>query len=317
MLEATPAAVNWCESDSGVRFPALMFAENRHYGHGDILLAYCGLPASTPIPVRLQHGWQPGLGMRPRDMAQPGPKIVWSSRNLEQAEAAGYSGAVAIGAPWLYLDPTPDPGPAHPRSLLVVPFHGWERDALHGTMDAYAEAVARLGDEGFGPITVCLYWFEYEQPALRELFERRGFATTTMGHRDQNPYFLHRQRELIRRHAHVSSNRVSTAAFYALEAGRPFFLYGPPVGLSASDDPSGERFDRWQREAFPELLERGGPASPGQLALGARELGVEHRRTPAQLRELLLLGPEHRAARARVRLERRVHDLGAWLRGST
>src|SRR5690242_2353664 len=113
-----------------------MFAENRHYGHAEILLAYCGLPASTRIPVRMQHGWQPGIGMRPRDMAQPGPKIVWSSRNLERAREAGHRGAEVIGAPWLYMSAAPDPGPEHPRSVLVVPFHGWEKQSLHGSMTA-------------------------------------------------------------------------------------------------------------------------------------------------------------------------------------
>src|SRR5690606_16354369 len=89
----------------------------------------------------------------------------------------------------------------------------------------------------------------------------------------------------------------------ALDAGRPFFLYGPPVGLSASDDPSGELFDRWQRERFPELCwERFDETCHRQI--GAAELGREHRRSPAQLRAELLLGPEHGAARAKLRLAR-------------
>lgn len=289
-----------------------MFAENRHYGHAEILLSYCALPSSTQIPVRLQHGWQPGIGMRPRDMAQPGPKIVWSSRNLERAREAGYRGAVPIGAPWLYMPATPDAGPEHPRSVLVVPFHGWEKQSLHGSMNAYADALARLEREGFGPITVCLYWHEYEQAELRELFERRGCATTTMGHRNDNPEFLDRQRELIRKHAFVSSNRVSTATFYALAAGRPFFLHGPPVGLSESDDPTGEQFDRWQREEFPELC--GEPSIERQRSLGEHELGAEHVRAPEQLRDLLLLGHEHRGARVRLGFRRRAHDLAVWLR---
>jgi len=281
-----------------------MFAENRHYGHAEILLAYCGLAPDTAIPVRMQHGWQPGFGMRPQDMTQPGPKIVWSSRNLARASEAGYRGAVAVGAPWLYLEDQPDPGPEHPRSVLVVPFHGWEKESLAGTMTDYAEALAALESRGFGPITVCLYWFEYEQPALRELFEGRGFATTTMGHRTDNPTFLRRQRALIQRHAFVTSNRVSTASFYALDAGRPFFLYGPATGLSASDDPRGERFDRWQREAFPQLCwERFDDTC--QPTIAAVELGREHKRSPAQLRELLLLGPEHREARIKLRIARK------------
>jgi hypothetical protein len=289
-----------------------MFAENRHYGHAQLLLSYCGLPSRTRIPVRMQHGWQPGPGMRFQDLAQPGPKIVWSSRNLARAREAGARGVFAIGAPWLYMPSTLDPGPDHPRSVLVVPFHGWEKQRLAGSMDEYAQALARLEARGFGPITVCLYWFEYEQPALREVFERQGFTTTTMGPRSDNPEFLIRQRELIQRHAYVSSNRVSTASFYALEAGRPFFLYGPLAGLSATEDASGEQFDRWQRDEFPALIHAGVDMACN-VELGGYELGAEHKRTPAQLRELLLLGPEHRKVRLGLALRRRVHDLGVAL----
>ncbi len=280
-----------------------MFAENRHYGHAEILLGYCGLAPDTAIPVRMQHGWQPGFGMRPQDMTQPGPKIVWSTRNLERASEAGYRGAEAVGAPWVYLEDEPDLGPEHERSVLVVPFHGWEKESVAGTMSGYAEALSALVDQGFGPITVCLYWFEYEQPPLREVFESRGFATTTMGHRNDNPEFLRRQRALIRRHRFVSSNRVSTAAFYSLDADRAFFLYGPPAGLSASDDPSGERFDAWQRESFPELCWERFDETCRQ-DIGERELGREHKLDPDRLREILLLGPEHGAARAKLRLAR-------------
>jgi hypothetical protein len=289
-----------------------MFAENRHYGHAHLLLSYCGLSPRMQIPVRLQHGWQPGVGMRAQDMAQPGPKIVWSSRNLARANEAGDYGAVAIGAPWLYMPKTLDPGPDHPRSALIVPFHGWEQQGLAGSMDAYAKALVRLEASGFGPITVCLYWFEYEQPALREVFERQGFATTTMGPRSDNPAFLRRQRELIQRHAYVSSNRVSTASFYALEAGRPFFLYGPLAGLSATEDASGEQFDRWQRDEFPTLA-RAGADAVHDAALGAYELGAQHKRTPEQLREILLLGPEHRATRVILGASRRAHDIAGLL----
>ena len=209
---------------------------------------------------------------------------------------------------------TRDNGPEHPRSLLIVPFHGWEKQALHGSMTAYVDALAQLEREGFGPITVCLYFHEYEQATVRELFERRGYATTTMGHRNDNPEFLPRQRELIRRHAFVSSNRVSTATFYALVSGRPFFLHGPSVGLSETDDPTGEQFDRWQRETFPELCREGEPDLARQRAIGEYELGVEHRRTPEQLREASMLGPEYRGARLRIGLRRRVHHLATLLR---
>ena len=295
-----------------------MYADNRHYGHAHVVLTHCGLPVDTPIPVRLQHGWQPGMGMRDCDMREPGPKAVWSVRNRTQAEGAGFSDVIEVGSPYLYLPSSGDPGPTRgERSLLVVPFHGWELAELAGTMDAYAGAIQELAAKGWGPITVCLYWVEYEQPQYREVFEERGFATTTMGHRDNNPDFLSKMRDLLRAHAAVTSNRVMTAAFYALHSERPFFLYGPPVGLSATDDPSGEDFDRWQREAFPELTYESFSQS-GELChrqVGTDELGVAL--SPEELRKRLLLGASFAKERRRLRWRRWGYRIGKSLRLKT
>ena len=282
-----------------------MYGENHYYGHSALLLRHCELPLGTVIPARLQHGWQVGAGMPLGPLREPGPKLLWGQRNLDAARAEGHTELMAIGAPFLYLPPV-DVTPLDDRSLLVIPFHGWEREALEGSMVQYADAIETLVGEGFGPVTVCMYWFEYAQAALRSCFESRGFATTTMGHRDANPDFLVRQRELLLRHAFVTSNRVSTAAFYGLYSGRPFFLWGPPQGLSAGDDPTGEAFDRWQGETFPELAWDRFDGGCRQET-GARELGLEFRRPPQALIEALALGPAHRWRRARLRVRKAVH----------
>jgi hypothetical protein len=284
----------------------MAYAENGFYGHDQILLAACGGSLESDVPVRIQHGWQPGPGMSDRSMREPGPKLVWSSRNVAAAEAAGHRDVVPIGAPFVYLPARADDGPSKgARSLLAVPFHGWESQALRGTMDDYADELRRLQAQGWGPITVCLYWFEYEQPEARAAFESRGLETTTMGHREENPEFLERQRSLIRAHSAVTSNRVSTVTFYALHSGRPFFLHGPCAGLSESDDPTGESYDAWQRDEFPQLA---GPDASERCDtdLGARELGASHRMPPDRLRDALLIGADHEGKRARLRRRRAV-----------
>ena len=288
-----------------------MYRENHYYGHAEALLSYCDSKA-TAIPLMLQHGWQVGPGIPPNERNVAGNKLVWSSRNVQQAQEAGHQDFVPTGAPYLYLPELPDKKPDD-RSLLVVPFHGWERDKLAGSLDGYAQHLERLVAEGFGPITVCMYWFEYQQPRLRESFESRGFSTVTMGHRDDNPEFLSRMRELICRHRYVTSNRVSTAAFYALASDRPFFLWGPTQGLSQSDAPSGEQFDQWQRNEFPELcFEAFGDRCA--IDTGRRELGAEHLRSPDDLKDLLLLGDANRWPRAQIRIGRWRRSLSQRLR---
>ncbi len=287
-----------------------MFPDNHFYGHAGLLRAYAGVRRAPAMPGRLQHGWQTGPGLSTRHLAEPWPKFLWSDRNVARASEQGFRGLVPLGAPYLYLGASADAGA--PRGLLAIPFHGWEKQKIAGDLGRYAESLSDLEARGLGPVTVCLYFTEHREPALRRLFEERGFSVTTMGPRDGNPEFLERQRALLRAHLRVTSNRISTAAFYALHEARPFFLHGPTMGLEATEDPTGERFDAWQRESFPSLY--GARAEDvADVGLGAEELGARHRRTPAELRELLAWTPTRAWVRVARRLQRVTHGVSSAL----
>jgi hypothetical protein len=285
----------------------MAIGENQHYGHDQILLEYCGAAPQSLIPHPIQHGWQPGAGLSARRMGEPGSKLLWSRRNLDSAQQQGLRGGLAIGAPFLYLPELEAAAKPASKSLLAIPFHGWEEDSLASGMDRYAQDLSTLSEDGFGPITVCLYWTEYEQEDLRAVFADRGFEVTTMGHRDGNPRFLHKQRALISEHSVVTSNRVCTAAFYALSLGTPFFLWGAVQGLSESNDPSGEVFDAWQRQTFPQLC-RDRFDGTCQRELGLYELGAEYLKSPRELRSTLHIGAQHAVGRTILRARRYLHS---------
>lgn len=184
-----------------------------------------------------------------------------------------------------------------PRSLLVMPSHGWEKARIDLEFDQYARDLAAIRRD-FGKLTVCLYWFEHRVERHRRRFEELGAIVTTVGPRDGNPRFLYDLRRLLLAHEYVSANRVQTAAFYALALGRKFFFYGPPVGVESRVDRCGKLFDAWQRREFPELAwERFDDTC--HRARGEEELGLEFVRTPEELAELFLwtpgLEPAHRA----------------------
>ncbi len=291
-----------------------MWAENAYYGHRAALAAYAGV-AERAIPGRLQHGWQPGPGHPPATFRQGGLHLVWSQRNVDAAAKAGLRGAVAVGAPWLYAGPwrdgRPDVEPGDGQGLLAMPFHGWERGKVAGDFGRYADALLELERRGLGPVTVCMYWAEYDDPALREVFAARGFDVVTAGRRDDNPAFLATLRGLIARHRVVTSNRVATATFYALASGRAFVLHGPCMGLAGGDDPDGSAYDAWQRATFPQLTL---DAFDGTVHrdLGLAELGADALRTPDELRRLLLWQPSQRLTHVAALALRQVERFRPW-----
>ncbi len=278
-----------------------MFGSNGHYGHRRILSRYAGL-AERKIPGLVQHGWNHDLGATIEDVLLPRPEpfYLWSERNLRECRKAGLSHVVPIGAPFLYLPRDAETVTPAPRSLLVMPSHGWEEVRIDHEFDLYAKDLEAIRGD-FGSITVCLYWFEHQEERHRRRFESIGATVTTVGHRDDNPDFLRDLRRLLLQHEYVSANRVQTATFYALALGRKFFLHGPPVGVDARIDRTGKLFDAWQRHEYPDLTWDRFKDEPNRK-LGEDELGLGFVKDPDALAELFSWKPsQEREHRARLR----------------
>ncbi len=280
-----------------------MDVSNRYYGHDIVLARYCGLRGPMPIRGELQHGWNPTYGIvaeEGRPKKTPLRRFLWSRRNVEWCLRAGIANVEAIGAPFLYHRHADRP----PRSgtLLVCPFHGWEGGKVHGSFEEYTAALEQLRTR-FQEITVCLYWLEYEDPAVRAIYERAGYRVITNGHRDGNPEFVASLSRNLTDHEYVTTNRMATIAFCALYLGRKFFLYGPTMMAAEEGRVHGENLAREQEEfgmlRFEEFDDR------THREIGERELGLEFRKSPRELKRILgwsFLGLPTLAARARRRL---------------
>ena len=192
---------------------------NLEYGHARILRQYPGVWLPYRVPGDLQHGWMPGYDESLRPLLDSGLRdvhqFVWSSANLKASLEMGFSRVTAIGAPLLYLS-TGVQKPADEKSLVVFPFHTWERSSYDGDAveihKEYLESVLRIS-ESFSSITVCLYWLQFASVEIRNVFLNKGLRVVTLGPRDGNPQFLWRFRNLVLGHEYVSSNHYSTAVF--------------------------------------------------------------------------------------------------------
>jgi hypothetical protein len=297
------------------------FADNAYYGHEGVLRRYARVDHARPACGIIQHGWTPGTGIiEPQYLHGPWQKYVWSRGNEQLALEAGGAPVEAIGAPFLYQLRLQPAAPPAGRSLIAFPFHGTEGDPVAATFSKYAQTLRQLERDGFGPITVCMYWLEHADPALREPFEKAGFAVTTLGHRDDNPRFIERFVDLVGQHAFVTSNRIGTAIFYGIAMGRPAFLVGPGMALRSERDPAGERVARWTRALFPELDYAAFDGSL-QADYADRELGAEFVLSPADLRAKFLWNDNQLAdwfvARAKLGFERHARtSSGRWVRFS-
>ncbi len=256
--------------------------DNAFYGHNRLLAEYAGFGASPP-PIRghIQHGWSEanGLSLKPRLVSWL-PKLVWNDVNRKAAHEAGIDPIEVIGAPFCYYDRISALAPPGPRSTIYYPFHGWERDDILGS---HHELVAAIADHEDGPVTVCLYWREFDQPAVRQVYMDAGFRVVCHGYRG-DPHFTIRQREELLRHDRIASNRAATAIWYGGYLGRAMEVYGPLFSIVGADEAA--RYDRYQRSRWPELF-GGGMEAEASRELAAYELGDGFVLEPGELKELL------------------------------
>ena len=263
---------------------------NHWYGHAHILAEYCGLDPAAPPPIRgvIQHGWTfvHGLGYgHYNDWSFT--KLVWSDLCRRRGQVIGWRNFAVIGAPLLYLMRLRPEVPAEREGTIWYPFHGTlEYETVDGD---HNDLIAEIRDTEDGPVTVCLYYVEYDDPAVRARYEDAGFRVICHGRRGQNwvgtdRFFLFRQLDELRRHRRVASNRLSTAVVYGAAVGCEVAVYGDPmefVGVKAGFNGAG-----LLEALYPEFFgAHTDLAATSAIALA--ELGADFLAEPDELRYLL------------------------------
>jgi hypothetical protein len=146
----------------------------------------------------------------------------------------------------------------------------------------------RLQEVETGPITVCLYWVEFANAAIRAVYEEAGCRVITHGQRGfayqgTDTRFLRKQYAELLAHERVVSNRLSSAILYGASVGCGVGVYGDPMVLQG-EDPVYGGVERQQRN-WPELHEEH-VARADVEGFAVEELGMRHVRQPEEIIDL-------------------------------
>ncbi|MGD7705832.1 hypothetical protein [Microlunatus sp. Y2014] len=269
-----------------------MDSSNHWYHHAHILAEYCGLDREAPPRINgiLQHGWTfvHGFGYGHKPPAGF-PRLVWSDVCRRRGHSIGWRDYVVIGAPFLYLmasNPATEPAPER-EGTIWYPFHGTaDYETVTGNHHALIEEIKAVED---GPVTVCLYYVEYDQPEINKVYTDAGFRVICHGTRGSkwrggNSDFLLNQLTEVRRHRRVVSNRLSTAIFHGVAAGCEAAVYGDPMEFVGGRP--GFVDEGLIPANYPEFFD----THPDQAAVRAtvdREMGVAEMMSPEELRVAL------------------------------
>lgn len=264
---------------------------NHWYGHAHILAEYCGLDPKSPPPVRgvIQHGWTfvHGLGYGHINDASF-TKLVWSDVARRRGQIIGWRDYAVIGSPFAYLDRILPAEPVERSGTIWYPFHGTkDYESVQGE---HTELIDEIKATEGGPVTICLYYVEYDDPIVRNHYLDAGFRVICHGRRGQqwqgtDRFFLFRQLSEMRRHARVASNRLSTAVMYGAAVGCEPAVYGDPmefVGVKA-----GFNGDGLLEALYPQFFGAQVPDVAAAQSVARQEIGMDRLLGPAELRYVL------------------------------
>jgi hypothetical protein len=271
---------------------------NHFYGHAHIMGRYVGLDDPPRIWGYLQHGWNMFDGFAVGTVFAAGfPKFVYSQACARRGWAYGQRGYVVVGAPWVYLlelEPQAEWQRTAPtrEGTIVYPFHGWEGQQLVGDHERYIDQIKDT--EGDVPITVCLYFAEYEERSVRRLYEDAGFRVITHGERgylwqDTDVEFLYKQLAEVRAHKRVVSNRMTSALLHGALAGAEIGVYGDPMELNVDHAILGGA--RKPQVLFPEMHTEAVPQDVA-VEVSRQELGADSLMCPEEVIDVFGWGPE-------------------------
>lgn len=279
-----------------------MHHANHFYGHAAIMARYAQVVGVPRIWGYLQHGWNLYDGFAVGTNFVPGyPKLVWTPEVARRGWSMGRDPYEVVGSAWSYLlrmedQAAWDASSPERTGTIVYPFHGWEQQRIIGSHSDYMRLVREV--EGDVPITVCLYWAEYQDEAVRREYEELGARVITHGQRGHmwkgtDERFLYKELAEMRRHARVVSNRASSAIFYGASTGASVGVYGDPMLIEADRAVLGG--PEKPRRLFPELYQTHVPLEISR-ALADAELGERHLLEPADIRQAFGWTHQERAA---------------------
>ncbi len=225
------------------------------YGIGKALRVITGYPKDLPLPGVIAHGADgSGSELNEHEYNNPYRTYISWSRELAQARYER-----------LHIISAPHPWPFYRRQMGyctstnksgTIAFFPHSTPYIKRDSDATHRYIQELGElpPKFRPLTICLHHHDinsHEAKTLRKLGYNLACAGEPLSEEFPDNFYT-----ILAHHKYATSPDVGSSAFYAIEAGLDFFLYGTSPDLINMGDPnykqgkikrSPSELDTWER----------------------------------------------------------------------
>jgi hypothetical protein len=267
-----------------------VFAPNEFYGGDRVIKLYARVPPDRPLKLVVPHGIVFNDSYVWQAEAQSSLPAVFA---YSEARARAYSRRTRkvvfrSAVPFAYAARLIGTPPEQRRGTLVFPGHSTHHVTVEADFECMAEALLRL-EARFQPVTVCIYWRDYELGRHRP-FAERGLAVVSAGH-IYDPVFLIRLAHLLSAHRYAASNEVGSSLCYSVIAGCSFFVL-PDIAATRTGSAEDLRSDLSQPDAAhagidAAFAQPGAEPAPEQQRIVAGLAGLEHVLDAQQMRDCL------------------------------
>lgn len=200
-----------------------IFGPNAFYGLDFVLKKYACLPHTYPLKVVIPHGVSFSDDFVWEQEAKSILPVIWCySPHRESVYMNATKKAVIRSAsPFLYLvEMLKGQDKPERRGTIFFPAHSTHYVTVRMDFEAMAEMLTQL-DNGYKPITVCIYWRDFNLGHHLPFLER-GFPIVSAGHM-YDPAFLFRFYHLCSMHRYATSNELGSNLFYSVKSGCSYF----------------------------------------------------------------------------------------------
>lgn len=195
---------------------------NAFYGIDQIIKKYTSLPAQYSLKGVWPHGLVFDTETVKRAEQRTPLSTVFCYAPYRRAAYERKTNKVVVPSahPFLYLLEMVDAEEGEREGTLFFPQHSTHHVTAEMNYAALAENLAALECK-YQPVTVCLYWKDYNLGRAAP-FREKGLSVTSAGHMF-DPAFLYRFHALCGRHKYAAGNGIGSHIFYSVAAGCSYF----------------------------------------------------------------------------------------------
>ncbi|MFH0883264.1 MAG: CmcI family methyltransferase [bacterium] len=285
---------------------------NDFYGHATQIKRYLGLPNPYPLKAMVAHSPMQIDYIWPLEANSPFNLMLTTHEHYAQlfSQNTGKK-AIAIGSPLLYTAGFHHelPLPVE-RTLTAFPLHSTKQYDYLYSIDAFLDHLQGC-ETRFDSIRVCLYWKDVLRgDALK--YSERGYEVVSAGHMFDLE-FLPNLLKIIADSTETVSMFPGSNVHFAALLDRPTWLYELPYEQKSSDGNYAKM--RAEKDSSPnEILETtrrlyaqsDRAITDSQREHSQRVMGVRHRKSREQMRDILMDAERDHAARSGIEMDQRI-----------